>query len=188
MIHHCFNFVTEFYSNEQACQLFGTLEKTLKWEQKSIIIFGKSVPQPRLVAFYAHQGLSYSYSGLTNIAGNFTPELLQILYKIRNHTGFDFNSVLANYYRNGFDSMGWHRDNEPELGPNPVIASLSLGQPRRFLVRTYKTHLQKTEWLLTNGSLLIMKNQSQSLYEHCVPKSNSILQPRINLTFRNIIN
>lgn len=173
-----------FLSDDQASDLFEQLLRDVPWKQEAITLFGKSVLQPRLQAWYGDKG--YQYSGLTLPATPWLPALLSIKQQCEAISGQSYNSVLVNLYRDGQDSMGWHQDNEVELGKNPVIASLSLGESRRFLLR----HLHcksKMEYELTSGSLLIMAGELQHFWQHSVPKTARPKEPRINLTFRQIV-
>ena len=149
-------------------------------------MFGKPVLIPRLSAWYGNEGASYTYSGLTLQPNAWTDELLSIKQKIETISGATFNSVLLNFYRHGQDSMGWHADDEPELGKMPTIASLSLGAERRFLLRAKNNHHQKHEIPLNNGSLLVMSGNTQHYWQHAIPKTRLPTKPRINLTFRQI--
>lgn len=158
----------------------------VSWKQEPIILFGKKIMQPRLTAWYGSQDAQYSYSGITMQPLPWTPTLLQIKTAAENMAGAPFNSALLNLYRDGKDSMGWHRDNEKELGDNPVIASVSLGASRRFLLRLYTDKKQVHECALTNGSLLLMRGPIQHHWEHSVPKTARPAGPRINITFRLI--
>jgi alkylated DNA repair dioxygenase AlkB len=170
----------------EATALLHHLLQTLNWQQQPIRMFGKMVMQPRLTAWYGHHGASYTYSGLRHDPLPFTPELEQLRARLQLETGLTFNSVLCNLYRNGTDSMGWHSDNEPELGPAPVIASVSLGQPRRFLLRHKQNPHCKHTLLLESGSLLLMHGHTQAFWQHSLPKSKTANNQRINLTFRHI--
>ena len=174
----------EFLDSAESQSLFQDLEKHVQWKQEPILMFGKRVMQPRLTAWYGDPGAAYRYSGIRMEPLAWIEPLSRIKEKIESRLGTRFNSVLLNYYRNGSDSMGWHRDNEPELGENPVIASLSLGAPRRFCLRAYRNPKVKTEVLLPSGGLLVMRGECQTHWEHSVPKSARIVMPRINLTFR----
>jgi alkylated DNA repair dioxygenase AlkB len=167
----------------EADLLFETLFSTLQWRQESVRLFGKLVPQPRLVAWYGDA--SYTYSGLTLNPLPWTEELRALKERLEETTGALFNSMLANLYRTGRDSVGMHADNEPELGPEPVIASVSLGATRRFLIEDAVTR-ERQEVHLTNGSLLVMAGTMQTHYRHGVPKTKAVCGPRINLTFRKI--
>lgn len=174
------NFLTESYANS----LFQKLTDTLPWQQESINIFGRKVLQPRLQAW--HGNASYTYSGLTMHPHPWTEELRALEKRCAEISGQRFNSVLANMYRDGNDSMGWHQDNEPELGPHPIIASLSLGEPRRFVLK-HKDSNEKQEFILGHGALLIMAGETQQYWYHAIPKTKKAVNTRINLTFRHII-
>ena len=157
------------------------LAETLDWEQRHLVMFGKEVAEPRLSAWYGDRG--YTYSGLTLEPRPMTSELVELAALCTEISGSRFNSVLVNLYRNGDDSMGWHADDEPELGSSPVIASLSLGATRRFRFRHRRTR-EIVEHELTGGSLLVMSGSSQSAWMHSIPKQKRITDARINLTFR----
>lgn len=176
-----------FFGTDTANEQFHALEQTLQWSQDEMQIAGKMIAIPRLQAWYSTNGLSYSYSGLKLNPLPFNHRLCQIKTSIEAATGHHFNSLLANLYRSGSDSVGWHSDNEPELGANPVIASLSLGETRRFLLKHRKQPRSKPfEISLHNGDLLVMAGGTQHFWLHQVPKSRLMLSPRINLTFRKI--
>ena len=163
---------------------FRRLHAELDWRQHHIELFGRRVPQPRLSAWYGDPGTASCYSGLRLEPADWTPGLAAIREWLEGFTGLRFNSVLANLYRDGADSMGWHSDNERELGPRPVIASLSLGAARRFVLRRRDDHRQKHELVLADGSLLIMAGDTQVNWQHALPKARRVGEPRINLTFR----
>ncbi|MFN1581336.1 alpha-ketoglutarate-dependent dioxygenase AlkB family protein [Vibrio rotiferianus] len=176
-------FQQDFLSTREADHYFNTLRTTLPWQQQSIKLFGKSVLQPRLQSW--HGDRSYTYSGLTMAPHPWTPELQKLRERTSCLCGSPFNSVLANLYRNGQDSMGWHQDNESELGPNPIIASVNLGESRRFLLK----HIHDNsiiELELTHGSLLVMAGEIQHYWKHSVPKTKLNKGERINLTYRMI--
>jgi alkylated DNA repair dioxygenase AlkB len=176
-----------FLNNELANSYYKTLLNTLQWEQYSIKIFGKIIPQPRLTALYTLNSEPYSYSGLKLDPLDFTKELGVLYTEIVKITGSTFTHCLANLYRNGNDSMGWHSDDEKELGKNPIIASLSLGAVRNFQLKHKTDSALKYALALEHGSLLIMKGTTQEFWKHQLPKTKKILEPRINLTFRTII-
>ncbi|WP_026950279.1 alpha-ketoglutarate-dependent dioxygenase AlkB family protein [Algoriphagus mannitolivorans] len=176
----------DFFSREKADGLFLDLEETLSWRQEPIRIFGKMIMQPRLTALYGNPNQEYGYSGISMTPELWTESLFEIKEKIEANSQETFTHVLCNLYRDGQDSMGWHRDNEPILGPEPCIASLTLGAPRVFQLRNYQTKKDKIDLLLQHGSLLIMKGQSQQVWEHQVPKTKKVATPRINLTFRHL--
>ena len=175
-----------FYSIEEASSLFENLKTNTHWQQDDITVYGKSYPQPRLTAYYSLENMIYSYSGISMNTMPFTPTLLQIKNKIEGNITEKFNAVLLNLYRDGNDSMGWHSDDEKELGENPVIASISLGEERMFNLRHKNNKLLKFKFLLQHGSLLLMKGKTQHFWQHQIPKSKKINKSRINLTFRII--
>ncbi len=162
------------------------MHETLAWQQPQLRIFGRIVNAPRLEAWYGDTGAAYSYSGLAHEPLPWTPELQALRKRVERTARVSFNSVLANLYRDGSDSNGWHADDEPELGEQPVIASLSLGAPRRFLLRHRKTG-DRVEIVLESGSLLVMRGATQECWKHSVPKQRTVQMPRINLTFRSIV-
>ena len=175
----------QLIASEQADRVFTELRDTLAWRQDHIKMYGKEVKIPRLQAWYGDKEAVYTYSGLTMTPNSWTQSLLTIRTLCEQKAGVKFNAVLANYYRDGQDSMGWHADDEPELGCNPVIASVSLGQPRRFDFR-HKTRGDKHQFELEHGSLLLMAGETQKFWQHGIAKRASALAGRINLTFRMI--
>jgi alkylated DNA repair dioxygenase AlkB len=176
-------FVPDWLSEEQANHYYQLFQKELPFEQGSITIFGKTHPIPRLEAFFGISNQVYAYSGKTLKTNHFTKELLEIKTKIEEITKEKFNCVLVNLYRDGKDSNGWHADNEPELGKNPTIASVTLGAMRRFDLRHNITK-EKISIELNHGSLLIMKGEMQHFWKHQIAKTTKVSTPRINLTFR----
>ena len=177
-----------FLSQKEARQLFDRLLMDSPWQEDEIRIFGKWVKQPRQTCIYADENIEYSYSGLYHKSFKWPEYLLTLKSEIEKSAGCDFNLVLLNHYRNGQDSMGWHSDDEKELGKDPVIASLSLGQKRRFRLRPKKTvQADPLSIELENGSLLIMKGANQHCWQHRIPKSKTEMKARINLTFRKIL-
>ena len=141
-------------------------------------MFGKKVMQPRLTALYGDEGISYSYSGITMEPIPWSKTLLEIKGKVEELAEARFSHVLLNFYRDGQDSMGWHRDNEASLGPEPVIASVSFGVPRRFQFRNYVDKKEKLQIELGHGSLLLMKGTCQDHWEHQIPKSKKKYQAK----------
>lgn len=162
-----------------------SLWASLDWAAREIIMFGRPVVQPRLVDWYADEGVHYRYSGVTLGPKPWPESLDRIRQRLDDELGTAFNSVLCNAYRDGNDSMGWHADDEPELGRQPVIASLSLGQSRRFRIRP-RAGGASVGIDLQPGSLLVMHGNSQSDYQHALPKTRRQVGLRINLTFREI--
>ena len=182
------SFAEHFYAPTLADQLFTQLLKEIDWRQESIRVWGKLHSQPRLTAWYGDNATDYSYSGIHLKAHPWTTSLLKIKKEISRATGQQFNSVLLNLYRDQNDSMGWHSDDEPSLGLNPVIASLSLGTTRTFKIKHKAKPEQKTLSIdLTSGCLLVMGGSTQHHYQHSIAKQTRILGPRINLTFRQIL-
>lgn len=167
-------------------RVFTVLQDSLNWRQQAIRLFGRQVMQPRLIDWYADEGVRYSYSGITLEPAAWPGELETLRDRLQQASGRRFNSVLCNLYRDGRDSMGWHADNEPELGTSPVIASLNLGAQRRFRVRP-RAGGASTGVDLAPGSLLLMDGDSQHDYQHSVPKTARPVGPRINLTFRSVL-
>jgi len=176
-----------FLNAEDADIAYESLLQNIKWKQYHIKMYGKLLAQPRLTAWHGSAGLNYSYSGLNLAPEPFSKELLTLKAKIEQVGSTQFNSVLLNLYRNERDSMGWHADDERELGINPVIASLSLGQTRKFQVKHKLNKDLNLNLLLTHGSLLLMKGEMQHYWQHAIPKSKNSCSQRINLTFRNIL-
>lgn len=176
----------QFYDPDTAQQLYSRLQEEIPWRQDSIRIAGKDTPIPRLQAWFGDPGMSYTYSGLTLQPEPWNPTLQHIKDQIEDYSDTQFNSLLANLYRNEQDSVGWHADNEPELGTNPIIASLSLGGERSFQLK-HRLHPERKLALdLVSGDLLIMKGTMQHHWLHQIPKARHPCAPRINLTFRKI--
>lgn len=180
-------FHPNFFSVNEADGFFQVLQDRLAWQQEPIWMFGKQVLQPRLTALYGDPKVPYGYSGIAMEASPFTEELELIKNRLQAFTQQEFTHVLCNYYRDGQDSMGWHRDNEPVLGKNPTIASLTFGATRSFQLRPYGKKEPKLNLELSHGSLLLMGGESQHFWEHQLPKTKKVLAPRINLTFRKLI-
>ena len=178
-----FSFQPNFLASRRASWLLENLWRELSWQHWEIVLFGKHIPQPRLSAWCSDPGIFYRYSGLKLPPSRWHPELDQLRIDLKRALNCDFNSVLVNAYRDGADSMGWHADDESELGPEPLIASLSLGATRRFLIRP-KNGGSSTAFDLERGNLLVMRGKSQQAWQHCVPKTRKAVGLRINLTFR----
>lgn len=173
-----------FLSPEVSDEHFRGLMAEVPWEARSIVLFGREVPQPRLACWFGDE--SYSYSGITLEPRPWSERLAALKNTVEEESKYVFNSVLVNLYRDGQDSMGWHADDEPELGTEPIIASLSLGCTRRFRLR-HRATKETIEVELESGSLLVMSGLSQSCWIHDIPKSKRIHEPRINLTFRRVL-
>lgn len=168
--------------------LLSHLIGAIPWRSESIVLWGKSYVQPRLIAWYGDKDARYTYSGLTLTPQAWSPTLLRIREHVERLSEAKFNSVLLNYYRNGQDSMGFHSDDEPELGATPIIASLSLGEERTFILK-HKTQkqLKPLRLSLASGSLLLMRGETQRNWRHAIEKEKRPCGPRINLTFRRIL-
>ena len=173
-------------SNEEADQLFDTLKKRIIWEKHKIKLYGRVHDVPRLTAWYGDSNKSYEYSGIKLKTRLWNAGLLKIREKIETISKTKFNSVLLNLYRSGSDSVLWHSDDEPELGKNPVIGSLSLGEAREFQMKHKYDRDLKQKILLQHGSFLLMKGKTQHNWLHQIPKKKNIKGERINLTFRVI--
>ena len=167
--------------------LRDALLREIPWETHRIKLFGREVDSPRLSCWIGDEGMEYTYSRTRFEPREWTPALSTIREALASRFELRFNSVLANLYRNGRDSMGWHSDSEPELGPQPVIASLSFGAPRTFRFRSKETRAVAGSIELAHGSLLVMAGATQRLYQHDLPRSARIDDARINLTFREIL-
>lgn len=178
-----------FFTRSESDQFFLSLMNQTRWRQDQIRLYGKQIDLPRLTAWYGDPGKSYSYSGISMEPDPWTQTLLEIKNRVDREAQVRFNSVLLSLYRNGKDSLSWHQDDERELGEDPVIASVSFGATRSFQFR-YKPNknLPKVSVELTHGSLLIMKGPTQRFWMHQVPKTSKPVDPRINLTFRVILN
>lgn len=171
----------------EADALFAELVDAIAWERHRVRIFGREIDAPRLSCWIGDAGTAYTYSNVRFEPRPWPPALAALRARVGEACGETFNSVLANLYRDGADSMGWHSDDEPELGPAPVIASLSLGAVRRFRLR-HKRDASITRVLdLPHGSLLRMAGATQRLYRHDLPKTRAAVGPRLNLTFRRIL-
>jgi alkylated DNA repair dioxygenase AlkB len=166
--------------------LFTTL-RLLPWTRDRVKIFGREHLAPRLSAWYGDPGVEYRYSGATHVAQPWTAELRSLRDRLDAVIGVRFNFVLANFYRDGGDSMGWHSDAEAALGPAPVIASLSFGATRRLAFRERKGRGRRAEIALEHGSLLVMAGDSQQRWQHALPRSRRVSGERINLTFRRLL-
>jgi alkylated DNA repair dioxygenase AlkB len=178
-----------FLAPDAAAALLAELTTTIAWRQEPIKLFGKEIMQPRLTAWHGDPTARYAYSGLALEPQPWTPTLHHLRQQVEAATQTQFNSVLLNFYRSGQDSMGWHADNEPELGPTPAIASVSLGATRRFRLRPRNPEVIVHETVtmeLLSGSLLLMRGTTQQHWLHAVPKTTRPTAPRLNLTFRMI--
>ena len=174
------------FDPQQSDRLLRELRRGIEWQQEEILIFGRRRRVPRLVAWHGDPLARYTYSGTRHEPLPWTAALLEIRARVEALTGDTFNSVLLNLYRDGADSMGWHADDEPELGRNPQIASVSLGATRRFRLQHRRRKSEVLSLDLGHGSLLLMAGETQHHWRHCVPKTAAPVGERINLTFRRI--
>ncbi|WP_417446868.1 alpha-ketoglutarate-dependent dioxygenase AlkB family protein [Kangiella sp.] len=177
----------QFLTSEVADNLLQKLVELVDWQKETIRIAGVERLVPRLTAWYGDKGASYTYSGVVHHPVPWNERLLALKSQVEQACGAEFNSALFNLYRDGKDSVAWHSDDEPELGRRPIIASLSLGAPRSFQLKHKKHKDLRHKLTLTSGSLLVMRGDTQQCWLHQVPKEPAITEPRINITFRNII-
>ncbi|RZJ51957.1 MAG: alpha-ketoglutarate-dependent dioxygenase AlkB [Flavobacterium sp.] len=177
-------FREHFLTANESDLLFSQLLENAPWKQRTQTIYDKKVLTPRLTAWYGDSEKSYQLGGSEFEVNAWTPELLSLKNKIQETFGYEFNSVLLNLYRDNNDSVAWHRDKESRYDDRPVIASLSLGQTRKFDFRKLNHHESKYSIPLPHGSLLLMKGDLQEHWEHRIAKSNLLMKERINLTFR----
>ncbi len=175
-----------FLNNVEADAYFETLHTSTPWRNDPITVFGKTYPQPRMTSLHGHTTDPYGYSGIVMQPNPMNAPLLELEKSIKKFTDTSFTTVLLNLYRDGQDSNGWHADNEPELGENPIIASVSLGASRYFHLRHNTDKSQKLKLELTHGSLLLMEGSTQHFWKHQIAKTARAIGPRINLTFRKV--
>lgn len=174
-----------FVSAAEADAVFAALLAATPWRQERIVVYGRAILQPRLTAWYGDPDARYAYSGLALQPLPWTPLLAELKARVEAASGAQFNSLLMNFYRDGRDCVSWHSDAEPELGREPVIASLSFGAPRRFQLRSRPPlPAARCELALGHGDLLVMRGRTQHDWAHQVPRTARPVGPRINLTFR----
>jgi alkylated DNA repair dioxygenase AlkB len=176
--------LTQFCDIDVAQEWFERVHDEVVWERHRLRLFGREVDSPRLSCWIGDADAAYTYSGTRFTPHPWTPACAELREKISVLCGERYNSVLCNLYRDGRDSMGWHSDDETELGAQPRIASLSLGATRRFRLRHRRDPEQRLELDLASGSLLLMAGATQRNYRHDLPKRARVTEPRINLTFR----
>jgi alkylated DNA repair dioxygenase AlkB len=181
------NYYGKIFSGAEANNYLATLLKSIDWKNDESFIYGKLIITKRKAAWYADNNFEYKYSGVTKKAIPFTEELLVLKKIVEAKTGERFNSCLLNLYHTGEEGMGWHSDAEKELKKNGAIASISFGAQRKFLFR-HKQTKQTIEVQLENGSLLLMRGETQTHWLHRLPTTKKIFTSRINLTFRTVIN
>ncbi len=175
----------KIFSDELSGHIFNELSNKISWKQETVVMFGKEITTKRKVAFYANDGISYTYSQKTKNALQWLPALEQVKLSIEHFTRQTYNACLLNYYHNGNEGMGWHADDEKEIIPNSSIASVSLGANRKFSFK-HKISKEVISVLLENGSLIEMKGEIQKHWLHALPKTLKVTAPRINLTFRQM--
>ncbi|PCK06979.1 MAG: alpha-ketoglutarate-dependent dioxygenase AlkB [Alteromonadaceae bacterium] len=164
---------------------FNRLLKGIEWKNDEAVVYGKRIITKRKVAWYAGQPFEYTYSRTTKRAQFWTDELLQLKSLVEKEAGESFNSCLLNLYHTGSEAMAWHSDGEKDLVKNGAIGSLSFGAERKFSFRHKKTN-EKVSLVLEHGSLLVMSGATQTFWQHCLPPTKKVSEPRINLTFRSI--
>jgi len=180
------NYFGKILNQEQADCYYQSLRKGIQWEHDEAMMFGKKLITKRKVAWYANEAFSYTYSKITKQATPWTQELLELKNIIEETTKEQYNSCLCNLYHTGEEGMGWHSDGEKDLKKNGAIASVTLGAERKFAFK-HKESKQKVEIYLEHGSLLVMKDETQTHWLHRLPPTKKINTPRINLTFRSIV-
>ena len=181
------NYCGPVLSQKKATEYLSVLLETIEWKNDEAVIFGRHIITKRKVAWYGDAGYLYTYSNTTKEALAWTEELRALKQLTEEITGATFNSCLLNLYHSGDEGMAWHSDDEKSLGKNTTIASFSFGAERKFLFKHKKTG-ETNSILLENGSLLVMKETTQTHWLHSLPKSKKIKHPRINLTFRTMVN
>jgi alkylated DNA repair dioxygenase AlkB len=176
----------QWLSEQEADEALTSLRRELDWEQREIVLFGRRILQPRLIAWAGD--LAYRYSGQTIEPRAFTPAARELLLRAGERAGVPFNHVLVNRYRSGEDSMGLHADDEPELGPDPLVAIVSLGTSRRMIIKPRRKRDQERHDLqLGHGALLVMGGTCQRHYLHGIPRQAGVMGERISLTFRRLL-
>jgi alkylated DNA repair dioxygenase AlkB len=179
-------YIPAFFDQGAARWYVEILSKEIAWKNDEVLIYGKRITTKREVAWYGERDFDYTYSKSSRKALPWTPALLEIKTKIESLTGEPFNCCLLNLYHDGSEGMGWHSDDEKEMKPGGMIASLSLGAARKFKFKHKKDPLQK-EIYLENGSLLLMSGETQQFWRHQLPVSKKVKEARINLTFRTFV-
>ncbi len=177
------NYLAAVLTETEANYYTNILFREIEWKHDEAVIFGKHIITKRKVAWYANEGISYTYSNTTKYGLMWTENLLALKKIVEEKAGVIFNACLLNLYHDGNEGMAWHSDDEKELVKNGCIASLSLGAERKFMLKHKKTK-ETISTQLKNGSLLLMKDETQSHWLHQLPKTTKVKSPRINLTFR----
>lgn len=179
------NYYGKLFNNQEATHYFNCLLSTIEWENDKAIIFGKTIITKRKVAWYGDTNFEYTYSNTTKQALAWTKELLELRQVVEKKTGESFNSCLLNLYHNGDEGMAWHSDAEKDLKKNGTIGSLSFGAERKFAFKHKKTK-ETISLFLEHGSLLTMKDATQTNWLHRLPPTKRIIGSRVNLTFRTM--
>ena len=180
------NYYGKLLNKNEADFYLNKLLETIEWRNDEAIIFGKKIITKRKVAWYGEKPFEYTYSNITKYALPWTKELLELKTIIEKETGETFNSCLLNLYHNGEEGMAWHSDGETDLKKDGAIGSLSFGAERKFSFKHKQTD-NKVELILEHGSLLVMKGTTQKHWLHRLPPTKKVMRPRVNLTFRTII-
>jgi len=180
------NYYGKLFNRQQADNYLEKLLNTIEWRNDEAIIFGKKIVTKRKVAWYGEKPFEYTYSNTTKYAMSWTKELLELKTIIERETGETFNSCLLNLYHNGEEGMAWHSDGETDLKKNGAVGSLTFGAERKFAFKQKQTG-EKVELILEHGSLLVMKDTTQTFWLHRLSPTKLITKPRVNLTFRTII-
>ncbi|MCY1303160.1 2OG-Fe(II) oxygenase superfamily protein [compost metagenome] len=180
------NYYGKIFGQKEADFYLDKLLETIDWRNDEAVIFGKKIITKRKVAWYGEKPYEYTYSNTTKYALPWTTELLELKALTEKETGETFNSCLLNLYHNGGEGMAWHSDGETDLKKDGAIGSLSFGAERKFAFR-HKQSKEKIALILEHGSLLIMKDTTQAYWEHRLPPTRLVAAPRVNLTFRTII-
>ena len=181
------NYYGKILDQKQSDRFYQTLLETIEWKNDEAVIFGKKILAKRKVAWYGDENFEYTFSNSTKKAIPWTKQLLQLKKMAEEKTGEKFNSCLLNLYHDGSEGMAYHSDGEKDLKKDGAIASLSLGAERKFSFK-HKETKEKVELILEHGSLLVMKDETQSFWLHRLPPTKKVFTPRINLTFRTIVN
>lgn len=179
------NYYGKLFSRQEADHYFEVLMNTIEWKNDEAFIMGKHIITKRKVAWYGNEAYSYTYSNRSKLALPWTPELLELKTMAEKQTGHSYNSCLLNLYHNGDEGMAYHSDDEKALAKDSAIASLSFGAERRFLFK-HKQSKETVTLFLEHGSLLVMKDETQTNWLHRLPPTKKITRPRVNLTFRTM--
>lgn len=180
------NYYGTVFTKSEADYYYKTLLESINWKNDEAILFGKHIITKRKVAWYGDISFEYSYSNTTKRALPWTPELIELKRITEEKTGETYNSCLLNLYHDGSEGMAWHSDGEKDLKKNGAIGSLSFGAERKFAFK-HKNTKEVVSLILAHGSILVMKETTQTHWLHRLPPTKTILKPRINLTFRTIV-